>query len=135
MRSGDLAPFGSGGGIVEVDETYVGGSKKFRKDNKHVKKAPMLTLVDRVTGRSASFVVKNANRAEILPILRANLDKEARVITDDSGVYRELDEEYSHAFVVHSKGQYGRGEIHTNTVEGYYSVFKCGMKGVYQHCS
>ena len=134
MRSGDLAPFGSGGGIVEVDETYVGGAKKFQK-GKIVKKAPMLTLIDRETGRSASFIVDRANRNEILPILRENLDKEARVITDDSGVYRELDEEYSHAFVVHSKGQYGRGEIHTNTVEGYYSVFKRGMKGVYQHCS
>lgn len=41
----------------------------------------------------------------------------------------------AHAFVNHSAGQYGRGEIHTNTIEGYYSIFKRGMKGVYQHCS
>jgi len=134
MRSGDLAPFGSDGGIVEIDETYVGGAKKFQK-GKIVKKAPMLTLIDRETGRSASFVVDRATKAEIFPILRENLDREARVITDDAGIYNKLHEEYAHAFVVHSEGQYGRGEIHTNTVEGYYSAFKRGMKGVYQHCS
>jgi len=78
MRSGDLAPFGGGGGIVEVDETFVGGAKKFQK-GKIVKKAPMLTLIDRDSGRAASFVVERANQANILPILRENLDKEARV--------------------------------------------------------
>ena len=134
MRSGGFAPFGSDGGIVEVDETYVGGSKKFSK-GKFVKKVPMLTLVDRDSGRASSFVVDRATKAEIFPILRANLDAEARVITDDASVYQNLYKEYAHAYVVHSKGQYGRGEIHTNTVEGFYSVFKRGMKGVYQHCS
>ena len=133
MRSGDLdTPFGSGGGIVEIDETYVGGKSTPKRWKR---KTPMLTLVDRDSGRSKSFVVKRASKAQILPIIRANLAKEARVITDESGVYRDLDTEYMHAFVTHSKGQYGRGTIHTNTVEGYYSVFKKGMRGVYQHCS
>ena len=133
MRSGDLdTPFGSGGGIVEIDETYVGGKSTPKRWKR---KTPMLTLVDRDSGRSKSFVVKRASKAQILPIIRANLAKEARVITDESGVYRDLDTEYMHAFVTHSKGQYGRGIIHTNTVEGYYSVFKKGMRGVYQHCS
>lgn len=133
MRSGDLdTPFGSGGGIVEIDETYVGGKSTPKRWKR---KTPMLTLVDRDSGRSKSFVVKRASKAQILPIIRANLAKEARVITDESGVYRDLDTEYMHAFVTHSKGQYGRGIIHTNTVEGYYSVFKKGMRGVYQHYS
>ena len=118
MRSGDLdTPFGSGGGIVEIDETYVGGKSTPKRWKR---KTPMLTLVDRDSGRSKSFVVKRASKAQILPIIRANLAKEARVITDESGVYRDLDTEYMHAFVTHSKGQYGRGTIHTNTVEGYY---------------
>ena len=132
MRSGDLdIPFGSGGGVVEIDETYVGG-KTTRKNWKA--KTPMLTLVDRDSGRSKSFVLKRATKAEILPIIRENLADEARVVTDEYGVYQNLDTEYMHAFVTHSKGEYGRGIIHTNTVEGYYSVFKKGMRGVYQHC-
>lgn len=94
----------------------------------------MLTLVDR-TGEARSFHIDRADRNNILPIIRKNLDGEARVVTDDAGYYRDLDREYLHAFVNHSKGQYGRGEITTNTVEGFFSIFKRGMKGVYQHCS
>ena len=132
MRTSDLdIPFGSGGGVVEIDETYVGGKTSHRKWKA---KTPMLTLVDRESGRSKSFVLKRATKAEILPIIRENLAEEARVVTDESGVYKNLDTEYMHAFVTHSKKQWGRGIIHTNTVEGYYSVFKKGMQGVYQHC-
>jgi len=96
-------------------------------------KMAVLTLVDRA-GASRSFVVDKATKKEVLPIVRANLDAEARVITDDSGLYHDLDAEYTHAFVRHTLGEYGRGEIHTNTIEGFYSIFKRGMKGVYQHC-
>lgn len=132
MRSGDFAPFGSDGGIVEVDETYTG--PKIAR-GAYGKKWIILTLVDRDTGGARSFKVDKADKATILPILRDNLDKEARVITDESSIYKRLDEEYTHAYVVHSKKQWGRGEIHTNTIEGFYSIFKRGMKGVYQHCS
>ncbi|HVZ04356.1 IS1595 family transposase, partial [Hyphomicrobium sp.] len=98
--------------------------------HKHV----VLTLVSR-DGESRSFHIDAANQENILPIIRENLAKEARIITDDAGYYRNLDKEFLHAFVNHSAGQYGRGEIHSNTVEGYFSIFKRGMKGVYQHCS
>lgn len=131
MRSGALSPLGGGGGIVEVDETYTG--PKIAKGT-WGKKFIVLTLVDRDTGAARSFQIDRANRATVLPILRDNLDKEARVVTDDSGIYRDLSKEYLHAFVVHSKKEWGRGEIHTNTVEGFYSIFKRGMKGIYQHC-
>ncbi len=132
MRDNAFAPLGGGGGIVEVDETYTGPKlSKGKWGRKHI----VLTLVDRDTGAARSFKIDRANRETILPILRDNLDKEARIVTDDSGVYRDLDKEYLHAFVVHSKKEWGRGEIHTNTVEGFYSIFKRGMKGIYQHCS
>lgn len=132
MRDGAFAPFGGGGGIVEVDETYTGPKiARGTFGRKHI----VLTLVDRDTGAARSFKVDRADRATILPILRDNLDKEARVITDEAAIYKRLDEEYTHAYVVHSKKQWGRGEIHTNTIEGFYSIFKRGMKGVYQHCS
>jgi transposase-like protein len=134
MRSTDLTPFGGEGGIVEVDETYIGSKFKatgrnFGVGRKHV----VLTLVDR-KGSARSFHIKGATKRNVLPILRTNLDQEARVITDGSGLYQKLDEEYMHAFVDHSKGEYGRGEIYTNTVEGFFSIFKRGMRGVYQHC-
>jgi len=93
----------------------------------------VLSLVDR-SGRVQSFHVKKANKRNVLPILRENLDAEAKVITDESGLYGNLDSEYMHAFVNHGRKEYGRGIIHTNTIEGYFSIFKRGMRGVYQHC-
>jgi len=140
MRNDDFSPMGGAGGIVEVDETFIGKKDVHRGVDVKGKgrggwyKVPVLTLVDR-TGEARSFVVDRANKTNVLPILRKNLDSEARVITDDAGIYNKLDYEYMHAFVNHSKGEYGRGEITTNTVEGFFSIFKRGMKGVYQHCS
>jgi len=134
MRSGSFAPMGGKGGIVEIDETYTGPKRSFRPGawrHKYI----VLTLVDRDSGAARSFKIDRADKATIMPILRTNLDREARVITDDSGVYHGLDTEYMHAFVVHSKHEWGRGEIHTNTIEGFYSIFKRGMRGIYQHCS
>lgn len=133
MRSGSLAPMGGGGGIVEVDETFIGRKNKVAKGGSAHKHA-VLTLVSR-DGEARSFHIDEANQQNILPIIRRNLATEAKVVTDDAGYYRNLDKEYMHAFVNHSAGQYGRGIIHTNTIEGYYSIFKRGMKGVYQHCS
>ena len=94
----------------------------------------MLTLVSR-DGQARSFHIDRANTDNIMPIVRANLAQEATVVADDAGHYRNLDKEFMHAFVNHSADQYGRCEIHTNTIEDYFSIFKRGMKGVYQHCS
>lgn len=139
MRRDSFSLMGGGGGIVEVDETYIGKrdhlrGSKFSKGGGGWHKMPVLTLVNR-EGEARSFHIDRSNRDNILPILRKNLDEEARVITDESTIYKNLDAEFSHAFVNHSKKQWGRGEIHTNTIEGFYSIFKRGMRGVYQHCS
>ena len=136
MRNGSLAPMGSDGGIVEVDETYIGVKDESRGKKPwggmgH--KMAVVTLVYRA-GSARSFHVDRVTQASVMPIIRANLDREARIITDDSGVYRRVDREYLHAFVNHTAKEWGRGEIHTNTIEGFYSIFKRGMKGVYQHC-
>lgn len=135
MRSGSLSPMGGGGSIVEVDETFIGykGDKKQTRRG-YAHRNAVLTLVSR-DGEARSFHIDEANRDNILPVVRENLAQEAKVVTDDAGYYRNLDKEFEHAFVNHSAGQYGRGEIHTNTIEGYFSIFKRGMKGVYQHCS
>jgi hypothetical protein len=74
----------------------------------------------------------------MLPIIRANLNRESAVMTDTASWYKYL-RAYtgvaSHETVNHEKQEYVRGDVHTNTVEGYYSIFKRGMKGIYQHCS
>jgi transposase-like protein len=139
MRSGDLAPFGSGGGMVELDETFIG----FDKD-KPVKrgvghKNKVLALVDRNTGRSRAFVVDDLKLSTIEPIIRANIAKEATLMTDDAGYYKIIGRRHfaGHKFVRHGAGEYVSREdrtIHTNTIEGSFSIFKRGMKGVYQHC-
>lgn len=95
----------------------------------------VVTLVDRNTGMSRSFVVDRVSKVHIYPILRENIAREAHVMTDEAGVYTGLELEFAgHESVNHQAGEYGRGDIHTNTVEGFYSIFKRGMKGVYQHC-
>jgi len=135
MRAGSLAPMGGGGGIVEIDETFIGrkpGAAMAGGGIAH--KNAVVTLVSR-DGEARSFHVAHASSDNILPIVRRNLASEAKVVTDDAGYYRNLNAEYMHAYVNHSAGQWGRGEIHTNTIEGYFSIFKRGMKGVYQHCS
>jgi transposase-like protein len=140
MRSGDLAPFGAGGWIVEVDETFIGHDKMIKP--KHSKKGrgfhhkhKVLSLVDRGTGHARSMVVDTLNAKALAPILNANIAKEARLMTDEASYYKTLGKAFAgHEYVSHNKGEYGRGEVHTNTIEGYFSIFKRGMKGVYQHC-
>ncbi len=137
MRSDNTVDFGSGGGVVEVDETFIGHKhKKAEGARGYAHKNAMLSLVDRTTGQSKSFVVENVKSSTLLPILRENIAKEAIVYTDEAKQYTKLGAEFAeHDFTTHSKGNYVRGNVHTNTIEGYFSIFKRGMKGVYQHCN
>ncbi|MGY4398085.1 transposase-like protein [Sphingomonas sp. UYAg733] len=139
MRSGDLAPFGSGGGFVEVDETFIGrrkGAEKAKGGYEH--KMKVLSLLDRDTGRTRMMVVDKVTVASLTPILIENIAAEANLLTDDAGQYRHMHRHFaSHATTPHQKGVYVDREnpvIHTNTIEGSFSIFKRGMKGVYQHC-
>jgi IS1 family transposase len=93
-----------------------------------------MTLVTR-GGSARSFHVDGTTSAQLLPIVRANIAKAAFVMSDEWKAYSVLGNEYwMHQAVNHSADKYVRGIVHTNTVEGYYSIFKRGMKGVYQHC-
>jgi transposase-like protein len=139
MRDGKLAPMGGAGKTVEMDETYIG-----RLAGQPAKKGPstknvVLTLVER-GGAARSFHIDSTSIAQIVPIVRENVRRESIVMTDEAPVYRGLGKEYlSHDAVNHGAKEYvryaGDDVITTNTVEGYYSIFKRGMKGVYQHCS
>lgn len=135
MRSGDLAPFGSGGGMVEVDETYIGNVKGADVRRGYTHKMKVLALVDRDTKQTRSFVVDKVSSLEISRILYQNVSREARLMTDEAGFYKRVGVDYAeHHTVSHKAHEYVRGEFHTNTIEGSFSIFKRGMKGVYQHC-
>jgi len=135
MRDDTLGTFGNGGGVVEVDETFIG-----REPGKEVKrgvghKMKVLTLVDRATGKAKSIVVDDLKIKTLLPILKENIAAEATVYTDEAMQYDNLGKHFAlHDKVNHGMEEYARGDVSTNTVEGYFSIFKRGMKGVYQHC-
>jgi transposase-like protein len=135
MRDDVSGPLGGLGMTVEADETYIG-----REPGKDVgpafhHKMKVVSLVERGTGRARSFVVDGVNMSELEPILHANIYQESRLMTDEHPVYRYLGRAfYSHDTVTHSAGEYVRGKSHTNTIEGFFSIFKRGMKGVYQFC-
>jgi hypothetical protein len=141
MRTGDLAPFGGEGSIVESDETFIGRDytkkpKGSRKGRGYSHKFKVLSLVDRTTGNARSFKVDNVDGKTIIPIVRKNVAKETLMVTDEAAHYKHLAAGFAgHEIVRHSKNEFGRGVIHTNTIEGYFSIFKRGMKGIYQHCS
>lgn len=140
MRDGELAPFGGNGGYVEVDETFIGrepGVEPGKGGFKH--KMKVLSLLDRSTGQRRSFVVDGITIADVTPILRENIAAEAKLLTDDAGQYRFMHRHFaSHDTTPHMKGGYvdpENPEIHTNTIEGSFSIFKRGMRGIYQHCA
>lgn len=136
MRAGELAPMGGAGGIVEVDETFIGREPSKEKKRAYHHKLKVLALVDRATGQARSMVVDNLKPATIAPILRENMMAEARLATDEAGHYLHIGREFAaHGVVRHGREEYVIGEVHTNTIEGYFSIFKRGMKGVYQHCA
>ncbi len=137
MRTDGAMDFGSGGGVVEVDETFIGIQfKKTKTARGGSHKNKLLTLVDRTTGRAKSVVVKDLKKSTLYPILRENIAREATVYTDEAQYYKRLGPEFAHHdFTTHGAGEYVRGDVHTNTVEGYFRIFKRGMRGVYQHCN
>ena len=140
MRVGGLSPLGGEGQTVEVDETFIG-----RKQGAVVRagaghKNAVLTLVER-GGSARSFHIDGATVASIAPLVRDNLARESHMMTDEAAHYTRLGREFAdHSTVDHSRDEYGWTDrktgfnANTNTVEGYYSIFKRGMKGVYQHC-
>ena len=135
MTDNGTVNFGAGGGTVEVDETFIGREpgKPVRRGVGH--KMKMLTLVDRTTGQAKSIVVDDLKIATLLPILKANIAAEATIHTDEAMQYDNLRNHFAgHESVNHGAEEYVRGNVTTNTVEGYFSIFKRGMKGVYQHC-
>jgi len=143
MRSGGLGPLGGEGKVVEADETYFGKPEQphvskqregRRYKNKVRNSRAVVALVER-GGNARSFHIPVADQVSVQKILRENIARESILHTDESNLYRRVaDHMAEHRSVKHSAGEYVRGDVTTNTVEGYFSIFKRGMRGTYQHC-
>lgn len=151
MRHGTLAPpMGGEGKTVEVDETIFGRASthpvgrrpksvgQFKGITNSAHKNVIVSLVQR-DGEVRSFHVAGSTVAEVIPIVNRNVRKETFIMTDSAMLYKkQLGDFSAHARVDHTKAEYVRYEptktVHTNTVEGYFSLFKRGMRGTYQHC-
>ncbi len=135
MKGDNGSMFGEGGGVVEVDEAFIGNVyKKPAGHRASAHKNKVLSLVDRNSGKVRSMVVDDLKVDTLATILHANMSKEARLMTDDARHYKSIGREFAaHRTVKHSCGEYVfalDNSIHTNTIEGYFSVFKRGMKGI-----
>jgi transposase-like protein len=129
-------------GIIEVDETYVGGKRKKGEWKKSGFKgapadhmAPVVALVER-GGRVRAFPMERVTAENLRAVLKENVDKSARIMTDEAKAYSGLDQYFaSHETVNHTAKEYVRGDVTTNTVEGFFGIFKRGINGVYHHVS
>ncbi|WP_439476003.1 IS1595 family transposase [Brevundimonas sp.] len=138
-------PLGGEGKVVEADETYYGrpaisptlrtNGTPFLKAKRARQSRPVVALVER-GGKAKVFHVAVADKKTVSKIVRDNVHPATRLHTDESRLYTgSADVFASHETVKHSAGEYARGDVNTNSAEGFFGVFKKGMKGVYQHCS
>ena len=142
-EGGENGPLGGNGKVVEVDETYFGNlppeKAPIKKRSSNPSYGPsykrgILSLVER-GGEARSFYVEGTKPEDVARLVRQHVAKESRLHTDEHRMYRKVGTEFAaHEAVNHSKKEYARGDVTTNTVEGFFSVFKRGMRGVYQQC-
>jgi transposase-like protein len=140
MRELNPAPMGGNGKTAEADATYIGGKEKNRHRNKRnahniggTGKEIAFALVER-GGKVRSHHVLEVTAKTLRPILQTQLDSGSALMTDGEGQFRILGADYvRHEVVDHGIGEYVRGDAHMNTVEGYFSILKRGITGVYHH--
>ncbi len=141
MADLDPTPLGGKDKVVEVDETFIGPAKDVFINNKgwqkargHETKRKVVSLVER-GGRARSIKVDHLDAATIRQVLFDHLAPDSTLHTDQATHYKRPGREFAkHETVDHSAKEYARGDVTTNTVEGFFSIFKRGMHGVYQHC-
>ena len=137
MRDSNLDMFGGEGGQVQADETWIGnkpGVERAKGGFRH--KMKVVSLLDKRTGRTRSIHADEMVAGEVANIVRANVDLESILVTDEARHYWSVGKEFSdHRRVFHGIGNYSKDGFSTNQIEGYFSIFKRGMRGVYQFCS
>jgi transposase-like protein len=126
---------GGAGATVEADETYIGGKAANRAFGPIPAKQSVMSLVQR-SGRVRSFHVPNVTATNLYPIIARHTHSDSRFMTDEAQVYAAIGATFTdYQTVNHSAKEYVRDEAYTNTVEGYFSILKRGIYGVYQHVS
>jgi transposase-like protein len=127
-------------GIIEVDETFVGGKNINRHADKKVEnsqgrsfkdKTPVFGAFSRTTGKIYTHVIPDTKAKSIIPIIDSKIEKGSYIMSDEWGAYRNLNKDYQHDIVYHCKGEYTNGNTTTNRVENFWSVFKRTLKGSY----
>jgi hypothetical protein len=134
-------PMGSGGGAVEVDETYYGRRKnesdlpvERRRGPGH--KMPIVSLVDRNSGEKRSFHMPTVNSHTLKAVINTQVSRTAHLMTDESRLYTLTGRGYAkHSTVNHSKEEYARGDVTTNTVESSFALLKRGIVGTFHAVS
>lgn len=120
-------------GIIEADETYVGGKGHGKRGRGAENKTPVFSLVER-NGNVMSTPVNRVTGKNLKSIIRQNVEKSATIMTDDFRSYQGLGKEFAFHYVInHGNREYVRENVHTNTIEGYFSILKRGIIGVYHH--
>jgi len=122
-------------GEVEVDESYFGGKRKGKRGRGAEGKTPVVGLAQR-KGHLKTVVVPNVKSKTIMPIVTETVKSGSAIYTDELGTYNHLRQlGYFHSRIMHSAKVYVMGNVHTNTIEGFWSLVKRGISGVYHHCS
>ena len=135
MKGGTFGQLGGFGKVVEVDETYWGQKKDRAKGKAAHHKHAIVALVER-KGQVRAFHVASVNGDNLRPVLRAHVSHLTAIYTDEHGAYSKLNRDFeAHDTVAHKRGEYARGPVSTNTVEGYFSILKRGLIGTYHHVS
>lgn len=137
MRDGNPTMFGGEGGSVQADETWIGnipGVERGKGGFRH--KMKIVSLLDERTGRTRSVHASGMIPGEVANIVRANVELESVLVTDEARHYWRVGREFAdHRKVFHGAGNYSKDGFSTNAIEGYFSIFKRGMRGIYQHCT
>lgn len=141
LRNNKTGPLGGPGKIVEADETFIGGKDKNKHQHKRggrvgtSDKEAVFSLVER-DGKVRSQHVPDIGSKTLRPILNKELLRSSRLMTDEYNAYKTPGKEFtSHETVHHTLGEYVRGDVHTNTIENYFSILKRGIVGTYHHVS
>jgi hypothetical protein len=136
MKAINTGQLGGSGKIVEADETFFVNKKDAPIRTGYAHKMAVMSLVER-GGPIRSVVLDRVDRQSVERVIRRNVHHDSRLMTDAAAYYKARNRFgiAEHEKVNHEQGEYVHGDVHVNTLESYFSTFKRGMKGTYQHCA